>query len=131
MHDLLHEFLRENPLILLLGVIVVLIAVKKTVDLFFRGDPAVAYGSLHGISVIPVLSGIVLAVTFLKCSWGIFMSHTALGTWESIDISPNIVAGGIEISLFRILTSLAFFLFSLVIWFALRTRYNALFRRQS
>lgn len=121
------DFVRNIPfyqVYLFLVLLVIVIAVKKTIELFIIRNEKYLSAGIFGINAILVISGMMIFFAFFFFALGINIGMQYISSAN--EISPSLVWGGVHIGLARFVFTLHFFMFALIIWFILRTRYNHL-----
>ena len=109
--------------LLLFAIIIIVLSIKKIIDLFFKSD--LSHAELEsGINSILFWGGMSVLIGFLGHFHGLYLAMVAIS--RANDISPAIVAMGYGISLITVLFGLLNLLFSAIIWFVLRWRFNKL-----
>lgn len=109
--------------LLLFAIIIIVLAVKKAIDLFVKKD--INHFQLEkGINAILFWGGMSALIGFLGHYHGVYIAMWAIA--RANDISPAIVAAGYGVSLITILFGLIVFFFSALIWFLFRWRYKQL-----
>lgn len=109
--------------LLLFAIIILALAVKKAIDLFFKKE--LSQTQLEkGINAILFWGGISLLIGFLGHYHGLYAAMWAIA--RANDISPAIVAAGYGVSLITVLFGMIIFLFSMMIWFFYRWRFKNL-----
>ena len=124
------DFLRNisfYQVYLFLVLLVIVIAVKKTIELFIIRNEKYLSAGIFGINAILVISGMMIFFAFFFFALGINIGMQTIS--DVNEISPNLVWGGIHNFLMQFVFTFHFFLFALIIWFILRTRYNHLLRK--
>ena len=110
-------------LLLFLAIVIVALAIKKTIDLFSKKtkQPIKLESGINAILFFGVMSFIVgVFAHFL----GIYYAMQAI--MRANDISPAIVAGGYSFSLITVLSGLFLLMLSSLLWFLLRWKYKGL-----
>ena len=115
-------------LILLCAVIVVIMSIKKAIELFIQKPPQALNRLEMGINAIPFWGAMSILLGVLAHFHGVYLAMQAI--MRANDISPAIVSQGYAMSLITILTGLTIFIISSLIWFVLRWRYKTLVREQ-
>lgn len=123
MFDFMHEGGDYMYFLLLFAIIVIGLAIKKVIDLFFKQNLS-QLKMESGINAIVFWGGISFLVGFFAHFTGLYKAMQAIA--EANDISPAIVAQGYGLSLITILTGMFIFIFSLLLWFILRWRIKKL-----
>jgi len=109
--------------LLLFAIIIIILSVKKIVDLFFKSD--LSHAKIEsGINSILFWGGMSVLIGFLGHFHGLYLAMEAIS--RANDISPAIVAMGYGVSLITVLFGLLILLFSALIWFVLRWRFKQL-----
>jgi biopolymer transport protein ExbB/TolQ len=107
--------------ILLCSILIMVLSIKKIIDLFFKKD--LNHLQLEsGINSILFWGGISVLIGFLGHFHGLFLAMEAIS--RASDISPAIVAMGYGVSLITVLFGLLNLLISSLIWFVLRWRFK-------
>ncbi|KPK94081.1 hypothetical protein AMJ80_05600 [bacterium SM23_31] len=114
-------------LLLLLAIVVVVLSVKKTVELFIQNRDPLSPGMENGINAILFWSGIMVVIPFLITFWA--LNVASKGMSMANDISPPLIWEGIHNVLIPIIFSLTFFTFAAIVWFILRVRYKKLLEK--
>jgi len=109
--------------LLLFAIIILVLSLKKIIDLFFKSDFSHAKME-SGINSILFWGGMSVLIGFLGHFHGLFLAMEAIS--RASDISPAIVAAGYGVSLITVLFGLLILLFSSIIWFVLRWRFKQL-----
>ncbi len=121
-------FLRGGPfmwiLLIITGLIIVL-ATKKAIELFGDKEIDIAQAE-NGINSIIFWGVFSIAVGYLAHFSGLYSAMSAIVS--ATEISPEIVTRGYRESIITILAGLYIFIFSAIIWFALKSRFNKLKR---
>ena len=109
--------------LLIFAIIILVLSIKKIIDLFFKTD--LSHAKLEsGINSILFWGGMSVLIGFLGHFHGLYMAMEAIS--RASDISPAIVAMGYGVSLITVLFGLLILLFSSIIWFVLRWRFKQL-----
>ena len=110
-------------LLLLTAITVIILFVKKAMELFStrEQDPAKLK---NGINTIIFWGGLSAVVGFFAHFMGIYQSMMVIA--HASDISPAVIAEGYAVSLTTILFGLTIFIFSAIFWFILNWRYKKL-----
>ena len=105
--------------LLIIAIVIVALSIKKAIQLFGKEElPKQALET--GINAIVFWGAIAAIIGFFSHYWGLYNAMQAI--MRANDISPAIVAGGYAVSLITILSGLAIFICSMIIWFVLRWR---------
>ena len=105
--------------LLLFAIIIVVLSIKKIIDLFFKKD----LNSMKlesGINSILFWGGMSVLLGFLGHFFGLYLAMEAIS--RASDISPVIVAAGYGVSLITVLFGLLNLLVASLFWFVLRWR---------
>ena len=109
--------------LLIFAIIILVLSIKKIIDLFFKTD--LSHAKLEsGINSILFWGGMSVLIGFLGHFHGLYMAMEAIS--RASDISPAIVAMGYGVSLITVLFGLLILLSSSIIWFVLRWRFKQL-----
>jgi biopolymer transport protein ExbB/TolQ len=109
--------------LLLFAIIILVLSIKKIIDLFF--NPDLSQVKLEsGINSILFWGGMSVLIGFLGHYHGLYLAMQAIS--RASDISPAVVAMGYGVSLISVLFGLLILLFSLITWFVLRWRFKQL-----
>ena len=109
--------------LLIFAIIILVLSIKKIIDLFFKSD--LSHAKMEsGINSILFWGGMSVLIGFLGHFHGLFLAMEAIS--RASDISPAIVAMGYGVSLITVLFGLLILLFSAIIWFLLRWRFKQL-----
>jgi biopolymer transport protein ExbB/TolQ len=109
--------------LLLFAIIILVLSIKKIIDLFFKPD--LSQVKLEsGINSILFWGGMSVLIGFLGHFHGLYLAMQAIS--RASDISPAIVAMGYGVSLITVLFGLLILLISALIWFVLRWRLKKL-----
>ena len=109
--------------LLLFAIIILVLSIKKIIDLFFKTDFSQAKLE-SGINSILFWGGMSVLIGFLGHFHGLYLAMEAIS--RASDISPAIVAMGYGVSLISVLFGLLILLISAIIWFILRWRFKQL-----
>ncbi len=110
------------PLIII-GIVVLVIAVKKANDLFFKEGLSKAQLE-KGINAIIFWGAFSVVLGLFAHFMGVYNAMQAIS--RASNISPQIVAGGYAVSIITILTGLVIFLISAIFWVVFRAKYKSL-----
>lgn len=110
------------PLILI-GIAVLAIAVKKTNDLYFKKGLSNAQLE-KGINAIIFWGAFSIILGLFAHFMGVYNAMQAIS--KAPAVSPQIVAGGYAVSIITILTGLIIFMISAILWVVFRARYKEL-----
>ncbi|TFG98388.1 MAG: hypothetical protein E4H13_09930 [Calditrichales bacterium] len=106
-------------LLLLFAIFIVVLSVKKGLQLFGKNE--IPRSSLeNGINAIIFWGAISAVLGFFAHHLGIYHAMRAIAA--ASDVSPAIVSYGYSMSLVTVLTGLMIFIISALIWFLLRWR---------
>ena len=109
--------------LLLFAIIIIIISIKKIIDLFF--NPNLSHAKLEsGINSILFWGGMSILIGYLGHFHGLYFAMQAIS--RANDISPAVVAMGYGVSLITVLFGLLILLFSSLIWFVFRWRLKQL-----
>jgi biopolymer transport protein ExbB/TolQ len=109
--------------ILIIAISIVILSIKKAIDLFGRTD--LNQKQLEsGLNAIVFWGAISSVFGFLAHFAGMYMAMVSIA--EANDISPSIVARGFSVSLIPILFGLVIFMLSGILWLIFRWRRNKL-----
>jgi biopolymer transport protein ExbB/TolQ len=109
--------------ILIIAISIVILSIKKAIDLFGRTD--LNQKQLEsGLNAIVFWGAISAVFGFLAHFAGMYMAMVSIA--EANDISPSIVARGFSVSLIPILFGLVIFMLSGILWLIFRWRRNKL-----
>ncbi len=109
--------------LLLFAIIIVVLSIKKIVDLFFKKD----LNQLQlesGVNSILFWGGMSLLLGFLGHYNGMYLAMQEIS--RASDISPAIVAMGYGVSLITVMFGLLNLLIAAIVWFVLRWRLKKL-----
>ena len=126
---MLEFFIEGGPfmlLLLILAIVIIVLSVKKAIELFGKNDLNKARLE-SGINAIIFWGGICLVLGFFGHFLGLYNAMQAIA--RASDISPSIVMEGYAVSLSTILFGLFIFLFAAIIWFSLRWRYKKMLEK--
>ena len=110
-------------LLLLLAVVIIILTVKKSIDLFALKDLSPAKQEI-GINAVLFWGVMSLIIGIFAHFVGIMYAMYAIRMAN--DISPAIVAGGYAVSLITILFGLLILMLSSIFWFILRWKYKSI-----
>jgi hypothetical protein len=119
---MLQFFMNGGPfmfILLFLFVLILVLSVKKVIDLFAdkETNPALLE---KGVNAIIFWGAFSVVIGFLAHFLGIYEAMQAIA--RASDISPAIVSMGYSMSLITVLSGLFIFMVSALIWFFLRWR---------
>ena len=109
--------------LLILAIVIVVLSIKKAIDLFLKTDDNIERHEI-GINAIIFWGGISAVIGFFAHHSGVILAMNAIK--NANDISPAIVAHGYHLSLTTVITGLLILLISAISWFILRWRYKSL-----
>ncbi len=109
--------------VLLIGILIVFFVTCYA--LYFKASPKPAKTKNLVLSVIYLGSFAAVFGIFAQ-GFGIMSALSAIQ--EAADVSFGLIVSGIKISMFAPLYGVVIFLFSSVLWFILKTRYNSVFK---
>ena len=113
-------------LLLILAIIIIVLSIRRSIELYVKKDlNRVKLES--GINAIIFWGVISLVLGFFAHYLGLYNAMESIK--RANDISPAIVAGGYAESLSTILVGLFTFMFSAIVWFTLRWRYNKAYKK--
>lgn len=113
-------------LILLCGIIVVILSIKKYIEVFVKTPPENLPRLEIGINAIPFWGVMSILLGVFAHFHGVYLAMQAIAAAN--DISPAIVSQGYAISLITILTGLFIFMVSALSWFFLHWKYKKLLK---
>ncbi len=108
-------------LLLIIFVVILVLIVKKSIELFDKGDLS-KQKLKAGLNAIPFWGSVSLILGFLWHFWGLMLAMSAIA--EANDVSPSIVANGLAVSMISIIFGILIFLFSGIAWMILKWQYN-------
>jgi biopolymer transport protein ExbB/TolQ len=122
----IHRMGPYGPLMIVLAAVIVILSIKKTIDLFARRNPTPEQlgGGLNAILFWGAISSVLGLIGQLA---GIYRALNVISAAKEID--PRIVAMGFAESLTTTIFGLVVLLGSAIIWFALLARYQKLTAR--
>jgi biopolymer transport protein ExbB/TolQ len=109
----------------LLAIVILVLAVKKTIELFGRGSAA-SDSSKRGLDAILFWGGMSAVLGLLGQFSGYYLSLQVIASAEIVN--PALVAEGIAVAQIPTVYGLAILAVSGVIWFALRSHVDRLAR---
>ena len=107
--------------LLLLAIVILVLFVKKAIELFIKRDARQA-NLENGINAIIFWGAISVVLGIFAHFLGVYHAMQAIA--KANDISPAIVSIGYAMSLNTILFSLFIFMFAAIFWFVLRWQYK-------
>jgi len=110
-------------LILIIAISIVILSIKKVIDLFARTNLNQQQIE-SGLNAIIFWGAISTVIGFLSHFFGMYQAMNAIA--EANDISPSIVAKGFAVSLIPIIFGLVIFMLSGILWLIFRWRRNKL-----
>jgi hypothetical protein len=119
---MLQFFMNGGPfmfILLFLFVLILVLSVKKVIDLFAAKETNPALLE-KGVNAIIFWGAFSVVIGFLAHFLGIYEAMQAIA--RASDISPAIVSMGYSMSLITVLSGLFIFMVSALIWFFLRWR---------
>jgi hypothetical protein len=119
---MLQFFMNGGPfmfILLFLFVLILVLSVKKVIDLFATKETNPALLE-KGVNAIIFWGAFSVVIGFLAHFLGIYEAMQAIA--RASDISPAIVSMGYSMSLITVLSGLFIFMVSALIWFFLRWR---------
>lgn len=121
MLDFIHEGGPFMILILIIMVGIIVLSVKKIIDLFIK---KVEITNKHesGINAILFWGSICALLGILGQITGLYLAIDAIS--KASDVSPQIILMGVKVSFNSTLFGLWVLFFSSIIWFVLRVRYK-------
>ena len=114
-------------LLLILAIIIIVLSIRRVIELYGKRDlnPVKLESGINAIIFWGVIS---LILGYFAHYLGFYNAMEAIK--KANDISPAIVADGYAKSLSTILAGLFIFMFSAIVWFALRWRYKKTYETQ-
>jgi len=107
--------------IVIMALVILYLTVKNLVTIYIRKETKNTQQT-HSINSILFWGVMCALLGFLGHYWGIYLAMQAIS--QVSDISPQILAGGYQVSLVTILTGMTLLIFSSVIWFIFRRKVN-------
>lgn len=107
--------------IVIMALCIVYLSLKNFILIYIKKEPAEDY-LLRSINSI-LFWGIMCAlVGFLAHYWGLYIALNNIK--QAGDVSPEILAGGYQVSLITILSGMVILIFSSIIWFVFKCKFN-------
>lgn len=128
---MVHFFISGGPfmwLLLLTGILILGITLKKVLVLYWKKEPTQP-NLERGINAIIFWGGISVVLGFFAHFFGMYQAMIVIS--KAPEISSAVVAEGYAASLTTILFGLFIFLLSAIFWFLLRWKYHQLLLKSS